>query len=105
MSVLFVGGDRLQLFYDHMEEYGFFDFKHWSGRKGKDKLKKIDKAPDLCIIFVNFVSHNFANMMRKECKKKNIPLICSERKWCHLEQKLEQKGLKRSCGDCNKCNF
>lgn len=105
MSILFVGGDRLEQFYEYMGQYGYTDFRHWSGRKLKEKLKKIDKKPDLCVIFVNFVSHNFANMMRKECKKKNIPLICSERKWCHLQQKLVQKGIKPVCDNqCERCS-
>ncbi len=91
MSVLLAGGDRLGMMYGHLKEMGFTDFKHISGRK-KNEWKKIDKKPDLCILFVNFASHNLAKLVRNECKKKNIPILCSERKWSHLKTKLISQG-------------
>lgn len=94
MNVLLAGGDRLDLLMKYLKDYGFDDCRHCSGRRKKDGLKKNAKDPDLCILFTNFASHNFAEQVKRDCKQKNIPLICSERKWCHLQKKLEQQGFK-----------
>ena len=95
MTVLLAGGDRLDLVVKYLKSYGFGECLHSSGRRKKDGLKKSSKDPDLCILFTNFASHNFADQVKRNCKQKNIPLICCERKWCHLRQKLEQQGYSR----------
>ena len=99
MTALFVGGDRLQKFENYLKSYGFNKFKHVSGRKKRDGRVGIKTNPDLCILFVNFVSHNLAESVRRECKNKGITLICSERKWCHLQPKLANKSFKK-CEGC-----
>lgn len=79
MSVLVLGGDRIEGITDSLSLLGVKDITHWSLRKTRDINKKIPQNTQYVIMLTNFLNHNAMYKFKTEAKKRNIPFICANR--------------------------
>ena len=82
MSLLILGGDRINPILDVLEELGVTDVIHWTARnqkKGRKKAKKIPIKVDMVLMLTNFLNHNSMNHYRAEAKSKDLPIVYSTR--------------------------
>ena len=82
MSLLILGGDRINPILNILEELGVSDIIHWTARNqknGRKKAKKIPNKVDMILMLTNFLNHNAMSYYRAEAKAKNLPIIYSTR--------------------------
>ncbi|MCP4971427.1 MAG: DUF2325 domain-containing protein [Arcobacter sp.] len=80
MSVLIIGGDKIDTIKGILEQFGDFSITHWDTRKKSSACRKdIPQNTDYILMLTDFINHNAMYKYRKEAKKKNIPLICTKR--------------------------
>lgn len=80
MSVLVIGGDRINSIRGVLQDLGVKDVKHWDTRKKTGACKKeIPLNTDCVLMLTDFLNHNVMYKFKNEAKKKNIPYICSKR--------------------------
>jgi len=80
MSILIIGGDKIETIKGILAELGDFSITHWDTRKKSSSCRKdIPLNTDYVLMLTDFLNHNAMYKYRKEAKKKNIPLICSKR--------------------------
>ncbi len=80
MSVLIIGGDKINTIKAILAQFGDFSITHWDTRKKSSACRKdIPQNTDYVLMLTDFINHNAMYKYRKEAKKKNIPLICTKR--------------------------
>jgi hypothetical protein len=82
MSLLILGGDRINPILNILEELGVSDIIHWTARNqknGRKKAKKIPNKVDMILMLTNFLNHNAMSYYRTEAKAKDLPIIYSTR--------------------------
>jgi len=80
MSVLIIGGDKIDTIKGILDQLGTFSITHWDTRKKSSACKKdIPQDTDYVLMITDFINHNAMYKYKNEAKKKNIPLICSKR--------------------------
>lgn len=79
MSVLVIGGDKLNKILELLKSLGATDAHHWDSRRRSTSHKKIPSKTDLVIMLTDFLSHNSMYQFKKDAKEQNIPLICTRR--------------------------
>ncbi|MEG6615217.1 DUF2325 domain-containing protein [Peptococcaceae bacterium 1198_IL3148] len=91
MSVFIVGGDKLGNIGDKLKKYGFDRVFHEKGRKMiRNKNLNIPVKTGLVIVLTDFVNHNISEMIKKQAKNKEIPIIHTKRSWSAISQKMYQ---------------
>ncbi len=82
MSLLILGGDRINPILNILEELGVTDVVHWTARNqknGRKKAKKIPSKVDMVLMLTNFLNHNAMLHYRAEAKSKDLPIVYSTR--------------------------
>ncbi len=80
MSVLIIGGDKINTIKNILDSLGNFSVTHWDTRKKSSACKKeIPQDSDFVLMITDFINHNAMYKYKNEAKKKNIPLICTKR--------------------------
>lgn len=80
MSILIIGGDKIDTIKGILAQFGDFSITHWDTRKKSSACRKdIPQNTDYILMLTDFINHNAMYKYRKEAKKKNIPLICTKR--------------------------
>ena len=82
MSLLILGGDRINPILTLLEELGVTNVIHWTARNQKSGRKKAKKIPikvDMVLMLTNFLNHNAMIHYRAEAKSKNLPIVYSTR--------------------------
>jgi len=76
MCCLIIGADHLGCTSEYFcQRYGLKEVVHWNGRKRcSDKKVTIPKNTGRIIIFLDFISHNFVNIIKKKAKKDGVPV-------------------------------
>ena len=82
MSLLILGGDRINPILNLLEELGVSDVIHWTARNqknGRKKAKKIPTKVNMVLMLTNFLNHNAMIHYRAEAKAKDLPIVYSTR--------------------------
>ncbi|QZY55385.1 DUF2325 domain-containing protein [Crassaminicella profunda] len=101
MTALIVGGDRLGSIPQVLNERGFEDYIHWTGRKKGMRNKTIPMNIDMIVVLYDFIEHNLANIIKKESKNMEVPCVFAKRAGSDLAIKLDIcKYCKKPCKRC-----
>jgi len=82
MSVLVLGGDKIDPILNILYELGVTNVTHWTGRKlknGRKKAKQIPSKTDLVLMLTNFLNHNAMLHYREEAKNRGVCIAYSTR--------------------------
>ena len=79
MSILVIGGDRIEPIKSVLYDLGATDIKHWDARRQSDNHKSLPMNLDCIVMLTNFLKHNAMLHFKKQAKKRNIPLVCAKR--------------------------
>ena len=108
MSLLILGGDKINPILNVLEELGISDVVHWTARNqknGRKKAKKIPSKIDMVLMLTNFLNHNAMLHYRAEAKSKDLPIVYSTRNvdcvksaFVQMFSKLDEDS--KTCNDC-----
>ncbi|GHV04938.1 fumarate reductase [Campylobacterota bacterium] len=90
MSVLVIGGDRVDSVKEALQSRGFFDITHWDMRKARDCDRKLPECADCVVMLTDFLSHNAMNHFKREAKKTGVPIVCAKRGSASVSCALEK---------------
>ncbi|MDX9813084.1 MAG: DUF2325 domain-containing protein [Sulfurimonas sp.] len=79
MSVLVIGGDKINSILEMLKSLGATSTTHWDSRRRSTSHKKIPTKTDAIIMISDFLSHNSMYQFKKDAKEQNIPLIYARR--------------------------
>lgn len=79
MSVLLIGGDKVNTITELLKSLGVTQTTHWDSRKNFTSHKNIPANTDAVIMLTDFLKHNTMSYFKKSAKKNRIPLICARR--------------------------
>ncbi len=82
MSILILGGDRIDPIREVLMTLGVDDIIHWTARNQKGRRKKSKPIPykvDMVVMLINFLNHNAMKHYRSEAKTKGIPIVYGSR--------------------------
>ena len=82
MSILVLGGDRIDPIRKILMELGVDDIIHWTARNqknGRKKDKVIPSKVNMVLMLTNFLNHNAMKHYRAEAKTKDIPIVYATR--------------------------
>jgi len=79
MSVLLIGGDKVNKITELLATLGVTNTVHWDSRRNSTSHKSIPKNTDVVIMLVDFLKHNSMSYFKKSAKKMDIPYICTRR--------------------------
>lgn len=109
MSVLILGGDRINPILNILEELGMTDIIHWTARNQKNGRKKAKKIPikvEMILMLTNFLNHNAMLHYRAEAKAKDLPIVYSTRnvdcvKSAFVQALVNLNSDSKICQSCN----
>lgn len=79
MSVLVIGGDKIDAIKSILSNFGVSTVVHWNARKKASTCKKIIPIDIECVVMLtSFLNHNAMKYFRSEAKKRDIPIVCSK---------------------------
>ncbi len=82
MSVLVLGGDKIDPILNTLYELGVTSVTHWTGRNLKNGNKKAKQIPykiDLVLMLTNFLNHNAMLHYKQEAKDRGVCVAYSTR--------------------------
>ena len=82
MSVLILGGDKIDPIRKILMELGVSDIIHWTARNqksGRKKDKVIPTKVKMVLMLTNFLNHNAMKHYRSEAKAKDLPIVYATR--------------------------
>ncbi len=97
MSVLVIGGDKIDSIASVLKNFAFDKVIHWDGRKVSTVKKDIPQDVKLVIMLTNFLNHNAMNKFKGEAKRKAIEFICAKRSESSIFCELCKKYNPNSC--------
>jgi hypothetical protein len=96
MSVLVLGGDKIDSIHSVLQTFSFDNVTHWDARNPSIVRKEIPSDVTLVIMLTNFLNHNAMNKFKNEAKRKAIQFICAKRSessvFCELCKKYNPTG-------------
>ena len=96
MSVLVIGGDKIDSIASVLQSFAFEKIVHWDARNPSVVRKEIPSDTKLIIMLTNFLNHNAMNKFKNEAKRKAIQFICAKRSessvFCELCKKYNTTG-------------
>jgi hypothetical protein len=82
MSILVIGGDKINPIKEMLLDMGAESILHWTARnqrKGRKKGTPIPPRINIIVMIVNFLNHNAMRHYRAEAKSKGIPVVYAAR--------------------------
>lgn len=82
MSILILGGDKINPIREVLMNLGVDDIIHWTARNqknGRKKDKPIPSGVSMVVMLTNFLNHNAMKHYRSEAKTKGLPIVYSTR--------------------------
>jgi len=82
MSVLILGGDKIDPIREVLYDMGVKSIIHWTARNQKNRCKKDRPIPisvEIVLMLTNFLNHNAMKHYRAEAKSKGLPIVYSTR--------------------------
>lgn len=89
MAILIVGADRIKKLNTGIHKEYQEEIIHWKGRSrvaGKKYI--IPSHVSKVIVFYDFINHNLMDLVKKQAKKNNVPVVYSKRAMSDLKEKL-----------------
>jgi hypothetical protein len=93
MSVLLIGGDRIEPIRDVLMTRGAKRIDHWDMRKTRAHKRGIPECTECVVMLTDFLNHNAMNHLKKEAKKAKIPVVCAKRSVACVACALDRMGL------------
>lgn len=90
MTALLVGGDRLGNIPTELAKQGVSQVIHWTGRKGRTRIKNLPENIDMVLVLCDFVEHGLMNSVKGQAKAKEIPIIYSQRAITRIKEDLKE---------------
>ncbi len=98
MSVLVIGGDKINKLESFLKTLGVEKTHHWDSRRNSTSHKQLPQKTDAIIMMIDFLKHNSMNHFKREAKKLNIPFLCIKGQGgcneCQISQLLD--GIKNN---------
>lgn len=91
MSVLIIGGDHLGNIPLMLKNSGATNIKHISGRNKRHSSFDISCQTDVILVLIDYVNHNYAQIIKEKAKLKGVKILFSRRAWSDISKKLETK--------------
>ena len=79
MSVLVIGGDKINSISSVLQNFSFDKIVHWDARNPSVVRREIPSDTQLIVMLTNFLNHNAMNKFKNEAKRKAIQFICAKR--------------------------
>jgi len=90
MSVLIVGGDRVNTYKEYLQTQGLGPVLHWNGRKNSDCHRLIPASTRLVVILVDQINHMLAIKLRRTADDLDLPVVFSRRSIGQLDQLISR---------------
>ena len=90
MSVLIVGGDRVNTYKEYLQTQGLGPVLHWNGRKNSDCHRSIPASTRLVVILVDQINHMLAIKLRRTADDLDLPVLFSRRSIGQLDQLISR---------------
>ena len=90
MSVLIVGGDRVNTYKEYLQTQGLGPVLHWNGRKNSDCHRAIPASTRLVVILVDQINHMLAIKLRRTADDLDLPVVFSRRSIGQLDQLISR---------------
>lgn len=90
MSILVIGGDHLGRIPDFLQERGFTDIRHITGRKSNSIGNLFLSGADMVLVLTDYVGTDLSRTIKKESKKKDVKVIFSRRSWSAISRELDR---------------
>lgn len=78
-SILVIGGDRLGNIVDFLQQQGFREIHHVTGRKSSQTGVKIPAGVNMILVLTDFVNHNLAKTVKNQAKDRELPIVFCKR--------------------------
>lgn len=101
MSILIIGGDKINNIKNVLGDLGADKINHWDARKKASACKKTIPHDTSCVIMLTtYLNHNTMKHYKSESKKLQIPLVCSKSSAnCVYEEYIKIMGIE-NCKEC-----
>ena len=89
MSVLILGGDKVDTIGSIIQEFGIEQIVHWTARnlkRGRKKNRPLPSHIRLLVMLTSFLNHNAMKHYRSEAKSKKIPVVYIKSASCLKEE-------------------
>ena len=90
MSVLIVGGDRVNTYKEYLQTQGLGPVLHWNGRKNSDCHRSLPASTRLVVILVDQINHMLAIKLRRTADNLDLPVVFSRRSIGQLDQLISR---------------
>ncbi|MDP3119794.1 MAG: DUF2325 domain-containing protein [Sulfuricurvum sp.] len=78
MSVLVIGGDKINRLQVFLKSLGVEKTYHWDSRNKSITHKSLPQKTDMLIMLTDFLNHNAMYDFKRQAKKCDIPFICAK---------------------------
>jgi hypothetical protein len=89
-AILVIGGDRLGNIVNLLQEQGFQEIHHVSGRKSSQIGVKIPTGVEMILVLTDFVNHNLAKVVKSQAKDRHLPILFCKRSCAAIVKALHQ---------------
>ncbi len=89
MSILIVGGDYLGNIPEKLDQLGFREIHHITGRGGQKIHDGIPRVIDFILVLYDCVNHNLAYKMKRFSTTRGIPIIYARRSWPSIYRNIK----------------
>lgn len=114
MSVLVLGGDKIDPIRSVLYQLGVESIIHWTARNQKNGCKKDKPIPtgvEIVLMLTNFLNHNAMKYYRAEAKSKGLPIVystrnvdCVKSEFSKILRELGRDSkICQACEEFNKC--
>ncbi|CAJ1001703.1 MULTISPECIES: DUF2325 domain-containing protein [Bacillales] len=87
-SILVIGGDRLGNIVDFLQNQGFTEIHHVTGRKSSQTGVKIPTGVHMILVLTDFVNHNLAKTVKNQAKDRELPIVFCKRSCAAIAKAL-----------------
>ena len=105
MTITIIGGDRLGNIPARLEENGFTQVAHLTGRKQISVEKQLCGNTDLVLVLTDFVGTDLSRSVKQTAKKQGVSVAFSRRAWFCISGKIKEHGYLKSCNNCARCGW
>jgi hypothetical protein len=102
MSILVIGGDKIEAISGVLYDLGATNITHWVGRKNSLTHKSIPKDVECLVMLTSFLKHNAMTFFKKEAKKRDIPVVFAKRSVSCVYNEYTKIMNCQNCGKCGR---
>ncbi len=92
-AILVVGADRLGNIVDLLQDQGFEQIYHITGRKSSQTKMKIPVNTKMILVLIDFVSHNLSTHVKNKAKEKDVPVLFCKRSCASIAKALHGEAV------------